>query len=83
MARIGWIEDEDAAGPLAEMYEVARATSPTGRVADIYRTMSHRPDFLGAIIQAAENLHFTDGALTRAQNEMIASYVAALNRCHY
>jgi hypothetical protein len=83
VARIGWVEDDEAVGELAELYDVARGTSPTGRVADIYRTMSHRPDFLAAIIQAAENVHFTDGALTRAQHEMIASYVAALNRCHY
>ena len=44
--------------------------------------MSHRPDFLKAISDASR-LHFTDGALTRAQHELIASYVAALNRCHY
>jgi alkylhydroperoxidase family enzyme len=82
MARISWVEDDDATGPLAEMYEIARRTSPTGQVAAIYRTMSNRPDFLGAIMQAAQ-LHFSDGALSRAQHEMIASYVAALNRCHY
>jgi hypothetical protein len=34
-------------------------------------------------INDASRLHFTDGALTRAQHEMIAAYVAALNRCHY
>ena len=44
--------------------------------------MSLRPDFLEAILKAS-NLHFSDGALTRAQHEMIASYVSALNRCHY
>ena len=41
-----------------------------------------RPDFLQAI-RAASLLHFSDGALTRAQHEMIASYVSALNRCHF
>jgi hypothetical protein len=46
------------------------------------RTMSVRPDFMEAIL-AASRLHFSDGALTRAQHEMIASYVAALNHCHY
>jgi len=40
-------------------------------------------DFLRAIDEAARLLHFTDGALTRAQHEMIASYVSALNRCHF
>jgi hypothetical protein len=44
--------------------------------------MSLRPDLLRAIGEAAR-LHFSDGALTRAQHEMIASYVSALNRCHY
>jgi hypothetical protein len=82
MPRIAWIEDADAQGQLAELYEAARTQSPRGVVADILRTMSQRPDFLAAIM-AASRLHFTDGALTRAQHEMIASYVAALNRCHY
>jgi hypothetical protein len=82
MARIAWIEDEAAQGKLAEVYEVARAESSRGQVADILRTMSLRPDFLAAIMEASR-LHFTEGALTVAQHEMIASYVAALNRCDY
>ena len=82
MARIAWVEDDDATGELAEVYAAAKASSPRGVVADILRTMSVRPDFLQAIM-AASRLHFSDGALTRAQHEMIASYVAALNRCHY
>ena len=80
MARIAWITDEEATGPLADTYAALRETS--GHVPDILRTMSLRPDFLAAIRQASR-LHFTDGALSRAQHEMIATYVAALNRCHY
>ena len=45
-------------------------------------TMGHRPDLLSAIMDASR-VHFSDGALTRAQHEMIASWVAALNKCHY
>ena len=82
MARIGWVEDADATGPVAEAFARIKATSQSGRVADILRTMSVRPDFMLAI-DAASQMHFTDGALSRAQHEMIASYVAALNRCHY
>jgi alkylhydroperoxidase family enzyme len=86
MARISWIEDADAKGQLAELYAFARSGSITGiprdHVPDILRTMSHRPDFLAAIMGAV-GLHFSDGALTRAQHEMIASYVSAINRCHY
>ncbi len=82
MARIAWVEDADAEGPLAGLYAQLRAVSPRGEVAAIMRTMSLRPDFLAAIRQASA-LHFSDGALSRAQHEMIASYVSALNRCHY
>ena len=86
MPRISWIEEADARGPLAELFTAARAGYvggvPRDSVADILRTMSHRPDFLGAIMDAAR-VHFSDGALTRAEHEMIAAYVSALNRCHY
>lgn len=82
MPRIKWIEDAEATGPVAAAFAHIRATSESGGVADILRTMSLRPDFMMAINQASA-MHFADGALTRAQHELIASYVAALNRCHY
>ena len=82
MARIAWIDDSDATGELADLYRQLRRTSTKGNVPDILRTMSLRPDFLRAIDEASR-LHFTDGALSRAEHELIASYVSALNRCHY
>jgi alkylhydroperoxidase family enzyme len=84
--RISWIEEGDARGQLADLFETSRSGSVTGmrreHVPDILHTMSHRPDFLAAIMDASR-LHFSDGALTRAQHEMIASHVSALNHCHY
>jgi alkylhydroperoxidase family enzyme len=82
MARIAWIEDNDATGEVAELYAELKQTSMRGNVPDILRTMSLRPDFLRAVNQASR-MHFSDGALSRAEHEMIASYVSALNRCHY
>ena len=86
MPRIDWIEEHDAQGQLAELFAASRAGAITGvqreHVPDILHTISHRPDFMAAIM-AASRLHFSDGALTRAQHEMIASYVSALNKCHY
>lgn len=81
MPRIAWITDDAAEGQLADLFAAIR-DSGQGQVPDILRTMSMRPDFLAAI-GAASRMHFSDGALTRAQHEMIASYVAALNKCHY
>jgi hypothetical protein len=82
MTRIKVIQEPEAQGQLADLYATAKSQSPIGVVAEILKTMSLRPDFLAAI-QAASRLHFTDGALTRAQHEMIASYVSALNHCRY
>lgn len=82
MARIHWIDEDGATGELAALYDRSREVFPGGMVPDILKTMSLRPDFLAGISKASM-LHFTDGALTRAQHEMIASYVSALNRCHY
>ena len=82
MARIKMVGPADAKGQLGELYSDVKANSVSGIVPDILRTMSLRPDFLDAINQASR-MHFTDGALTRAQHEMIASYVSAINRCRY
>ena len=82
MPRIKMVEEADAQGALAEIYARSRAESVASVVPEILRTMSLRPDFLEAI-DAASRMHFTDGALTRAQHEMVAAYVSALNRCRY
>jgi hypothetical protein len=82
MTRIKMVEESEATGPLAGLYATTKARSIARVVPEILRTMSLRPDFLQSINEAS-NLHFTDGALTRAQHEMIASYVSALNRCRY
>lgn len=81
MPRIAWVEEAEATGKIAELYESARERN-NGRIPEILRTMSLRPDFFAAVYDASL-LHFSDGALTQAQHEMIASYVSALNRCHY
>ena len=82
MARIKTVDEADASGVLAEIYQTSKARSVAKVVPDILRTMSLRPDFLQAI-DAASRMHFSEGALTRAQHEMVASYVSALNKCRY
>ena len=76
------VQEGEATGELAEIYATTKSQSIARVVPEILKTMSLRPDFLAAI-NAASHLHFSDGALTRAQHEMIASYVSALNRCRY
>lgn len=81
--RIKHVDEADAKGPLAEIYAESKRESVAGIVPPIMQTMSLRPDFLVAIRQAVNTLHFKAGALTLAQHEMVASYVSALNRCRY
>ena len=67
MARIKMVEESEATGLLAELYTTSKERSVAKVVPEILRTMSLRPEFLAAI-DAASRLHFTDGALTRAQH---------------
>jgi uncharacterized peroxidase-related enzyme len=82
MPRIAWVEDDAAEGQLARVYAAVRLAQG-GAIPDVLRMLSLRPDFLVPIREAWMRLHFSDGALTRIQHEMIATYVAALNRCSY
>src|SRR5256885_17250325 len=82
VARIKTVADSEAQGALAEIYARSKERSVAKVVPEILRTMSLRPDFLAAV-DAASRLHFTDGALTPPQHEMVASYVSALNKCRY
>ena len=84
MPRIAWIEDQDAKGPLAQCFDAIKAMNPfgDGQVPDVFRAMSQRPEFLAGVL-AILPVQFGDGHLTRAQKEMIASYVSVLNRCHF
>jgi hypothetical protein len=52
-------------------------------VGDLWRTMSHSPDFLRGIWQAVHFYHSSDGSLSHAQRLMIGIYTASLNRCHF
>jgi len=75
--RIDWAADDD---PRMDQVEKALGKRPAG---GIMRTMSLQPDWLVAINGVARKAHFADGALTRRQHELIASYVSALNKCKF
>lgn len=76
MPYLPWIDPEDATGDAAELYQISRP-------APIIRCLSVRADFGKLISQAADVLHFSEGALSRRDHEAIASYVSALNHCPF
>lgn len=84
MAFIKWVEDEDAAGELAAIYNGWKAANPhRDKMPDILKCFSLRPDFLKQVMETSYGVHFSEGHLTRRQKEMIATLVSGLNKCPY
>ena len=84
MPYIRWIDDSQADGAVAEVYQAWKQANP-GRqlMPDILKCFSLRPDLLKAVVDISYPLHFSDGHLTRRVKEMIATFVSGLNQCPY
>jgi hypothetical protein len=83
MLKINLIEDADATGELAKVYDEWRKKSGRKEMPGILKCFSARPDFLRQVIAFSDNVHFSPGHLDRRTKEMIATYVSALNHCPY
>ena len=81
--KIPVVEDADASGLCAEVYDSWRRKSGRKQVPGILKCFSARPDFLRQVIAFSDNIHFSHGYLDRRTKEMIATYVSALNHCPY
>jgi len=80
-ARIGWVEYGDAEGRIRDLYE--QEANGRADVAGIVKSFSQRVEALEGMMQFS-TVHFgPEGALGRARREMIATYVSAMNGCHY
>jgi hypothetical protein len=83
LTNIRIVQDEEATGEVAKVYDEWRALRGRQTVPGILKCFSARPDFLRQVIAFSDTVHFSEGHLTRRQKEAIASYVSALNRCPY
>jgi alkylhydroperoxidase family enzyme len=81
--KIDVIEDVDATGDVAAVYEEWRTQSGRQQMPGILKCFSHRPDFLREVISFSNKVHFSEGHLDRRTKEAIASWVSWLNRCPY
>ena len=81
--KIKQIQDAEATGETAAVYEQWRKLSGRRKMPGILKCFGQRPDFLRQVMQFSNSIHFCDGHLTRRYKEMIASYVSYLNRCPY
>lgn len=81
MAFISYVPEEDAPPQLAELYRRYRA--PWGGVDNIIRIHGHNPNSMTAHLQLYRGLMRGPSPLSRAQREMIAVTVSAINKCFY
>lgn len=83
MARIDWVEDDQATGKAAEVYTRWKAANDQRPIPDILKCFSSRLDVFEKIEELSNVLHFSDGHLNRHIKEKIASFVSAINKCRY
>ena len=81
--KIGFIEDADATGEVAKVYDEWRSHSGRQQMPGILKCFGHRPDFLREVMSFSNTVHFSHGHLDRRTKEAIASWVSWLNRCPY
>ena len=79
---VRWIENDEATGLLARIYQAALARA--GRIWNIVRMMSLRPQALQGSLSLYQSIMRTSSArLGRAEREMIAVVVSEVNGCRY
>jgi alkylhydroperoxidase family enzyme len=81
--KIRLIEDAEATGEVAAVYDEWRQKSGREQMPGILKCFSHRPDFLRDVMRFSDVVHFSEGHLDRRTKEAIASWVSYLNRCPY
>ncbi len=81
MAWIKIVDEQQADGLLARIYEAARRRA--GRIYNIIKIQSNNPVALQAMIELHTATMLTDSPLTRGQREMLALVVSKANDCHY
>jgi uncharacterized peroxidase-related enzyme len=82
MAWIRTVSPGEATGLLKRLYD--EAVERAGKVFNVLRIQSLRPEVLEAGVQLYKELMHSDRSpLSRAQREMIAVAVSRANDCHY
>lgn len=81
MARIKVFSHEEATGLLKQEYDAAAQRA--GRIWHIVSIMSQNAEAMKASMGLYRVLMFRESPLSRAQREMLATVVSALNHCLY
>ncbi|WP_239141288.1 carboxymuconolactone decarboxylase family protein [Actinoplanes campanulatus] len=76
------IDEADATGRLAELYDRAKEVTGLDFVPDMFRLVSTRPELLETML-AGFNGVFNHGRLPRRTREMISAWTSKVNQCPY
>jgi uncharacterized peroxidase-related enzyme len=77
------IEEEDAKGEVADLYQHFRSHFGRPEVPGILKCFATHPPLLRHMMDLSESLIFSDGHLKRRHKEMIATLVSSQNGCVY
>jgi alkylhydroperoxidase family enzyme len=83
MAWIRTISEQEAEGPLGDLYAKVRQNPHFGMVPNVIKAFSLRPEIAAAVTRLSSAATFGGSHLSRVQEEMIAAAVSSVNRCHY
>jgi alkylhydroperoxidase family enzyme len=82
VVRIPIVQESEATGELADLYDEVRETFGIGFVPDVFKLVSTRPDFMRPLLAQYQAM-FQGGVLSRDIKELIATVVSTTNSCHY
>lgn len=80
--RVPLIDEADATGHLAELYERAKKVTSLNFVPDMFRLVSSRPELLETMLAGYDGV-FNHGKLPRQTRELISAWTSKVNQCPY
>ena len=81
MAHLRLTDVDDATGVLKEEYDAALGRA--GKVFNIVKAMSLRPEVLRRSMELYKAIMFGGSGLSRQERELLATVVSRENDCHY
>lgn len=83
MAAINMISEDQATGPVKEIYDDIKAQLGIDFVPNLYKVMAAKPGYLEANWRKVKTVMVEPGKLDRLTKEIIAVAVSAVNACDY
>jgi len=80
--RVPLVDESEAVGRLAELYDEVKKATGLPFVPDMFRLVSTRPDLLEGVLSGYKGM-FLGGVLPRQTRELICAWTSKVNQCPY